>query len=81
MAVFPPVQKVKSQKFMKLWCKRKPQTGWWRFVLIDCLCLVSGCHIMLEIFYEFFKKQVFPGTDVLDEEYTERESTCEATTA
>ena len=28
---------------------------------------------MLEIFYEFFKKQVFPGTDVLDEEYTERE--------
>ena len=27
---------------------------------------------MLEIFYEFFKKQVFPGTDVLDEEYIER---------
>ena len=40
---------------------------------VDCLCLVSGCHIRSENFFEFLKKQVFPGTKVLDEEYTERE--------
>ena len=28
---------------------------------------------MSEIFGQFLKKQVFPGTKVLDEEYTERE--------
>ena len=42
-------------------------------MLVDCLCLVSGCHIRSEIFFEFLKKQVFPGTKVLDEEYTERD--------
>jgi len=30
---------------------------------------------MSEIFGKFLKKQVFPGTKVLDEEYTERERT------
>ena len=40
---------------------------------MDCLWLVSGCHIISDNFYNFFKKQVFPGTNVLDEEYTERE--------
>ena len=58
---------------MKPWRKRKLYTGGWRFILIDCLWLVSGCHIISGIFYNFFKKQVLPGTDVLDEEYTERE--------
>ena len=28
---------------------------------------------MSEIFYKFFKTQVLPDTDVLDEEYTERD--------
>ena len=28
---------------------------------------------MSEIFYKFIKTQVFPDTDVLDEEYTERD--------